>query len=143
MIKFDKWNIEAYNKKYHTDVLLYNQNLKLTVYHGQLDEQFLDMFRFCLDDLYAEEKLEWIILKNVDDGENVRLVQVAINDKGEKLLKVDLKMEKKRILAKSNSGGSNNAFWWGILAGISGASLFETFVGLVLLDAVQRKKNDD
>lgn len=143
MVKFDKWNIETYNKKYHTQVLLYNLNLKLTVYHGQLNEQFLEMFRFCLDDLYAEEKLEWIIQKNIDDGENVRLVQVAINKKGEKILKVDLKMEKKRLLAKSNSSVSGNAFWWGILAGISGASLFETFVGLVLLDAAQRKRNDD
>ena len=142
--QFDENNVKAYQANFNTHSTIYVYPMKMNVYDGELDKNFLRQFNNCLHD-YREENLQWIIQKNKDNGQKIHLVQVAINGDGEKIIKVEVEMDKKQsLLAKPRQSGGLGYFWLGILSAFTGATFFETLATIFILDAVQKnRKRDD
>jgi len=142
--QFDEKIASAYQRNYETSATIFVYPMKMNVYEGELDKNFLRQFNNCLYD-YREENLQWIIQKNKDNGQKIHLVQVAINGDGEKIIKVEVEMDKKQTpLAKPRQSGGSGYFWLGILSAFTGATFFETLATIFILDAVQKnQKRDD
>ena len=89
--------------------------------------------KICPDDF------KWHLYQNTDYANATHMVQVAINDKGYRYLKIELTMRKKKAPA-SNSG---IFFLWGLVAGIFGMSFWETLAALFVYNEIKRRDRNE